>query len=103
MYAHHSSGFFETKLCMKLQNLRRPARALKAGIAVLPPAKKQKYDECIQPATLSCSDLVEYEQHVSCIKKSFSSHKWSVAGMNELLQETANERKRQIREDCPSV
>ena len=96
-------GSWKKKLRMKFRNLRRPARAHKAGITIPPPAKKKKDDESVEPAAPSISDMAEYEQHINYIKKSYSSQKWSIASMSQLLQETAEERRRWIREDCPSV
>lgn len=99
-------GSWKRKLRQKFKNLRRPARARKAGITVPPPAKKKKDEGSIEPSGSigpSLSDLAEYDQHINHIQKCYSSQKWSVASMTQLLQETAVERRRWIREDCPSV
>lgn len=96
-------GSWKKKLRIKFRNLGRPARAHKAGITISPPAKKKKDDESVEPAAPSLSDMAEYEQHINYIKKSYSSQKWSIASMSQRLQETAEERRRWIREDCPSV
>ena len=88
---------------MKFRNLRRPARAVKAGLEVPPPAKRKKCDVFVLPDTPSCSDAVEYEQHVSYIQRSFASQKWSLSSLSQLLQETAKERRRWIVEDLPTV
>lgn len=84
---------------MKFLNLRRPARARRAGVIVPPPAKKKK-EEAVIASPLG---MAEYEQHVNHIKKSYASHKWSVASMSQLLQETSQEQRRWITEDCPRV
>ena len=87
---------------MKFRNLRRPARAH----VVPPPAKKKKNGGSLGSSgstAPSLSDMAEYDQHVNHIKKSYTSQKWSIATMSQLLQETATERRRWIREDCPSV
>ena len=102
----HVQGSWKRKLRMKFRNLRRPARAHKAGIVVPPPAKKKKEEgplgsPCFTASSLS--DMAEYDQHVNHIKKIYTSQKWSIATMSQLLQETATERRRWIREDCPSV
>lgn len=80
---------------MKFKNLRRPSRAEKVGIVVLPP-ETEKYKS-------SASDKAEYEKHIKQIKKCYSSQKWSVANMAILLEETAFLRRQWISERCPSV
>ena len=87
---------------MKFRNLRRPARADKAGITVTPPAKKKK-EESGESINSSPSDMAVYNKHVNHITKSYSSNKWSLASMHQLLQETSAERRRWIINDCPCV
>ena len=82
---------------MKFKNLRRPGRAYKAGI-VVPPSKKPKVT-----AEQSASDLAEYEQHISQIKKSYSSHKWSVGNLATLLELTSILCRQWINEESPTV
>lgn len=103
MYNINLQGSWKKTLCMKFWNLCRPARAQKAGITIPPPAKKKKDDVNVEPAAPSHSNMAEYGQHINYIKKSYSSQKWSIASMSQLLQETAEERRRWITEDCPSV
>ena len=88
---------------MKFRNLHRPARSVKAGVAVPPPAKRKKYDVFVLRDTPSCSDAVEYEQHVSFIQRSFASQKWSLASMTQVQQEMAKELRRWVAEDFLSV
>ena len=80
---------------MKFKNLRRPGRAEKVGIEVLPPEKEKDMS--------SASDKAEYEKHIKQIKKCYSSQKWSVANMTILLEETASQRRQWISEKYPPV
>ena len=89
---------------MKFRNLRRPARAEKAGVTVPPPTKKFKKASTaavVQPP--SVSEEAEYKHHVQFIKHSYSSKKWSHASMLTLLKQTAKQRQRWIDSECPSV
>ena len=97
-------GSWRRKLRTKFKNLRRPKRALKAGIAVSPPPKKmQSCSVTADVAVQSASDVAQYNRHVAFIQQSFSSKKWSVASMLTLLEETAGHRRSWIRNECPSV
>ena len=49
----------------KFKNLRRPARADKAGITVPPPLKRTKRMPCPADVTFTYSDVAEYKRHVS--------------------------------------
>jgi hypothetical protein len=89
---------------MKFKNLRRPARAKKAGISVLP-KPKTKVDSLLKPTAVqpSTSDIDEYEQHIKYIQKCYASKKWSVTSMTLLLEQTAVLRRKWIQEECPIV
>lgn len=52
---------------------------------------------------LSSHEDAEYEKHVSFIQRSFDSKKWSMGAMMTLLEETAEQRRRWIRDENPSV
>ena len=57
----------------KFKNLRCPGRADKAGIAVLPPAKKPKKVAAFTMGTLTDSDYAEHERHVEYLKQTYNS------------------------------
>lgn len=86
---------------MKFKNLRRPARAETSGMDVTPPTKVKKVEAATVEA--SASDIAEYKEHIKQIKKSYATQKWSVASMVTLLEVTAVQRRRWIRDECPSV
>ena len=86
---------------MKFKNLRRPARAQKAGIAVPPPAKRVKKDS--EDIIVSPIDQEGYERHLEHIKRSYNSKKWSVPNMAILLEETAIQRRSWITNENPPV
>ena len=87
---------------MKFKNLRRPARAEKAGIQ-LPPQKKAKMDSSDSASTSSDADVVEYDQHVKYLQKCYISQKWSLASMATLLKQTATLRRKWIFESNPPI
>ena len=86
----------------KFKNLRRPARAEKAGIAVPPPLKKAKRVPVTVP-TFTESDAAEYKRHVEYLKHTYNSKKWSLSGMQILLQQTSEQRRNWIQNEGPSV
>ena len=85
----------------KFKNLRRPARAEKAGIAVPPPSKKVKSVPVTVP-TFTESDTAEYNRHVEYLKHTYNSKKWSLSGMQLLLEQTSK-RRSWIQNEGPSV
>ena len=90
---------------MKFKNLRRPARATKAGVKVPPLTKKKLLKEAAatSASNASASDMAEYKQHVSHIQKSYASHNWSLPSMVILLELTASQRRKWITAENPSV
>ena len=87
----------------KFKNLSRPARADKAGISVPPPLKKAKRIPVSTMATFTDSDTAEYKLHVEYLKQTYNSKKWSLSGMQTLLEQTSNQRRSWIKNDGPSV
>ena len=86
----------------KFKNLRRPARAEKVGIVVPPPSKKMKSVPATVP-TFTESDTAEYKRHVEYLKHTYNSKKWSLSGMQLLLEQTSEQRRSWIRNESPSV
>lgn len=87
----------------KFKNLRRPARADKAGITVPPPLKRTKRMPCPAVATFTDSDIAEYKQHVDYLKHTYNSKKWSLSGIKMLLEQTSQQRKAWIKNENPTV
>ena len=86
----------------KFKNLRRPARADKAGI-VPSPLKKPKRNVAPTAATYSESDVAEYKRHVDFLKHTYNSKKWSLSSVKVLLEQTSEHRRMWIRSDTPPV
>ena len=87
----------------KFKNLRRPARADKAGITVPPPLKKAKRVPVSTMATFTDSDTAEYKRHVEYLQHTYNSKKWSLSGIQILLEQTSKQRRNWIQNECPSV
>ena len=92
---------------MKFKNLRRPPRAEKVGIVILPLNAKAK-DEVGGSDGQSVSAKLEdddetYNQHVKFLKQSFNSSKWSLASIANLLEETSSQRRWWISNQKPLV
>ena len=91
-----------TKLLMKFKNLRRPARAEKAGVVAQPfPPKTSK--QCMQTIEPSASDKAEYERHTEFLRMKYQSKKWSIPSILTLLQQTADMRRMWIKSENPTV
>ena len=85
-----------------MKNLRRPARAGRAGIDVTPPTKKMKVSAEV-PVSPSASEMAAYMQHIKYMQKSYSFDKWSISSVATLLEQTAVQRRRWIMDEYPKV
>ena len=90
-------------LRMKFKNLRRPGRAEKAGITVSPPSKKPRKNATCTMEAFTESDCAEYERHVQYLKQTYHSKKWSLSGMQILLEQTSKQRRSWILAESPTV
>ena len=90
---------------MKFKNIRRPPRAAKAGIVVEPLAKKLKLTSGSNDSEDDdeTSGKDEYDKNVLYLKKIWHSKKWSLTVIMELVEQTANGRRKWIIEDCPPI
>lgn len=78
----------------KFENIRRPVRAEKAGLAVPPPVKRPKVvSSAPDVSTFTDSDIAEYQRHVVYLKQTYTSKKWSLSGMKILLEQTSQQRR----------
>jgi hypothetical protein len=84
----------------KFKNLRRPARAQKSDIVVEPPQKRPK---AARQEVVTESDLAEYRRHVTYLQQTYQSKKWTLSGMQLLLEQTSKQRTSWIHNDSPSV
>ena len=84
--------------------MRRPSRSDKAGVTV-PPLPKRVKKASSEASTLAVSsdDDGEYDKHIGFLQRSFQSNKWSHGSMLVLMEETAEHRRRWIRDESPSV
>ena len=87
---------------MKFKNIRQPARATKAGIAVEPQAKKPKITD-VSDDDDNNTNGEEYDKNVQYLKKLWNSKKWSLPVILQLVEQTATGRRKWIVEDCPAV
>ena len=96
---------WKRKLRQKFKNLRRPARAEKAGIAAIdvPVSEKKRKIEAPSPDGPTPSDIAEYDENCKYLQKVYKSQKWSEVGMATLLEETADQRNKWIRKESPTV
>lgn len=82
--------------------MRRPVRAEKVGITIDVPKKKRKVE--VPPAEEpTASDQAAYEEHCKHLQKVYNSQKWTMASMATLLEETAQQRTKWIKEEGPTV
>lgn len=95
---------WKRKLRQKFKNLRRPARAEKAGITNdVPVCEKKRKVEVPSLEEPSPSDIAEYDENCKYLQKVYSSQKWTEVGMATLLEETADQRNKWITKENPTV
>lgn len=76
--------------------MRRPERASKMGFPMPAPKKLRVDEDSCGPAP---SAIEQYERHIEQLKKLYHGGKWSTSVLCSLLQETAELRRKWIKEE----